>query len=57
MFGPIKGETAKLDCAHPLVLNNRATISWASSIMTVNDEATPYVAITKGFRFGKYGDP
>ncbi len=35
----------QLDCAHPLVLNNGAPISWASSIMSVYDEATPYVAI------------
>ncbi len=32
----VKGETGKgLDCAHPLVSNNRAPISWASSIMSV----------------------
>ncbi len=41
----------QLDCAHPLVLNNRAPISWARSIMSLYDEATLYVAITKGFRF------
>ena len=32
----------QLDCAHPLVLNNGAPISWARSIMSVYDEATPY---------------
>ncbi len=31
-----------MDCAHPLVLNNRAPIRWARSIMSVYDEATPY---------------
>ena len=31
-----------VDCAHPLVLNNGAPISWASSIMGTSDEATPY---------------
>ncbi len=41
-----KGLTGKqLDCAHPLVLNKGAPISWARSIMSVYDEATPYVTI------------
>ena len=32
----------QLDCAHPLVLNNGAPISWASSILSMYDEATPW---------------
>ncbi len=36
------------------VCDVQALISWAWSIMDVYDEATPYIAITKGFRFGKY---
>ncbi len=36
-----KGETAKrVDCAHPLVLNNGVPTSWASSIMSMFGEAT-----------------
>ena len=38
-----------MDCAHPLVLNIGVPISGASSIMSTYDEATPYVAITKGY--------
>ncbi len=35
-YGHSKGETGQgLDCAHPLVFNNGAPISWAGSIMSV----------------------
>ncbi len=41
----IKTRKGDKDWIVPLVLNNWAPISWASSIMSVYDEATPYVAI------------
>ena len=32
-----------MDCGHPLVLNNGAPFNLAGSIMSMYDEATPYV--------------
>ena len=42
------------EVAHPLALNNRAPIASMDATMCVSVEGTPYIGITKSFKFVKF---